>query len=114
MIRQACRLPGMSARKKACVDAPSIRPATCHPFSRGLAENCGHAGAGQTMDVGERAPCRETDPIALGEKAERPLFLLEERVKQRLGLTVAPVIVSQQGQKLVLDEVARPPAEARR
>lgn len=45
------------------------------------------------------------DPIALGEKLGRPLFILEERVKSRLGLTVAPVIVRQVGQKLELTEV---------
>ncbi|BAI99063.1 hypothetical protein Sj15T_10620 [Sphingobium sp. TA15] len=45
------------------------------------------------------------DPIALGEKVGRPLFILEERVKDRLGLTVAPVIVRQVGQKLELTEV---------
>lgn len=45
------------------------------------------------------------DPIQLGKQAGRPLFLLEERVKDRLGLTVAPVIVRQVGQKLELSEV---------
>ncbi|MDJ0277724.1 conjugal transfer protein TraW [Sphingomonas sp. 2R-10] len=45
------------------------------------------------------------DPIALSEKAQRPIFLLEARVKERLGLTVAPVIVRQAGQKLELTEV---------
>jgi len=45
------------------------------------------------------------DPIALGEKVRRPLFLLEERVKDRLGLTVAPVIIRQIGQHLELTEV---------
>jgi len=54
------------------------------------------------------------DPIALGEKAGRPLFILEERVKDRLGLTVAPVIVRQVGQKLELTEIrlGRPGSEA--
>jgi hypothetical protein len=47
-----------------------------------------------------------TDPVTMGEKVERPLFILEERVKQRLGLTVAPVIVTQVGQKLELSEFA--------
>lgn len=46
------------------------------------------------------------DPIALGEKIGRPLFILEERVKERLGLTAAPVIVRQVGQKLELNEIA--------
>ncbi|WP_339348647.1 conjugal transfer protein TraW [uncultured Sphingomonas sp.] len=45
------------------------------------------------------------DPIALSEKAQRPIFLLEARVKERLGLTHAPVIVRQVGQKLELTEV---------
>lgn len=44
------------------------------------------------------------DPIALGEKAGRAIYILEDRVKARLGLTVAPVIVVQAGQKLVLTE----------
>lgn len=50
------------------------------------------------------------DPIALGEKVGRPLFILEERVKERLGLTVAPVIVRQVGQKLELAEIKPPKA----
>lgn len=48
------------------------------------------------------------DAIALSEKTGRPLFILEERVKERLGLTVAPVIVAQEGKKLVLTEYAPP------
>lgn len=44
------------------------------------------------------------DPIALGEKSGRAIFILEERVKQRLGLMVAPVIVSQSGSRLILTE----------
>lgn len=53
------------------------------------------------------------DAITLGEQHGRALFLLEERVKARLGLTVAPVIVAQAGQKLVLTEVAMPPSQWR-
>lgn len=49
------------------------------------------------------------DPIALGEKVGRPLFILEERVKERLGLTVAPVIVRQVGPRLELTEVRLAP-----
>jgi conjugal transfer pilus assembly protein TraW len=45
------------------------------------------------------------DALSLGEKHGRALFILEERVKQRLGLTVAPVIVRQVGQRLELTEV---------
>ncbi|SEJ92287.1 conjugal transfer pilus assembly protein TraW [Sphingobium sp. AP50] len=52
------------------------------------------------------------DALSLGEKVGRPLFILEERVKDRLGLTVAPVIVTQAGQRLLLTEV--PPARALR
>lgn len=44
------------------------------------------------------------DAIALSEKTGRPLFILEQRVKERLGLTVAPVIVAQEGKRLVLTE----------
>ncbi|HUD93889.1 conjugal transfer protein TraW [Sphingobium sp.] len=47
----------------------------------------------------------DADAITLGERHGRALFLLEESVKRRLGLTVAPVIVAQDGQKLVLTEV---------
>lgn len=49
----------------------------------------------------------DADAITLGERHGRALFLLEERVKARLGLTVAPVIVAQTGQKLVLTEIDR-------
>jgi len=44
------------------------------------------------------------DAIDLSEKTGRAIYILEERVKQRLGLTVAPVIVAQTGPKLVLTE----------
>ncbi|WP_310015146.1 conjugal transfer protein TraW [Novosphingobium sp. 1748] len=50
-------------------------------------------------------PSGGTDPIAASERLKRPIFLLEEHIKARLGLTVAPVIVAQSGQKLVLTEV---------
>ncbi|MGI9377306.1 MAG: conjugal transfer protein TraW [Tsuneonella suprasediminis] len=45
------------------------------------------------------------DALSLGERYGRALFMLEERVKDRLGLTVAPVIIRQVGQKLELTEV---------
>lgn len=48
------------------------------------------------------------DPIAVSQKIGRPVFILEDAVKLRLGLTVAPVIVAQVGQKLVLDERVAP------
>tara|TARA_R110000868_G_scaffold219323_5_gene470168 strand:+ start:4138 stop:4821 length:684 start_codon:yes stop_codon:yes gene_type:complete len=44
------------------------------------------------------------DALELSERTGRPLFILEERVKARLGLTVAPVIVAQEGKVLVLRE----------
>lgn len=44
------------------------------------------------------------DPIALSEKTGRAVFILEERVKERLGLTVAPVVVAQAGTRLILTE----------
>lgn len=47
-----------------------------------------------------------SDPIRLAERAGRPLFILEERVKDRLSLTVAPVVVRQVGKSLELTEVA--------
>lgn len=46
------------------------------------------------------------DAIDLSEKTGRAIYILEERVKDRLGLTVAPVIVAQSGTKLVLTEYA--------
>jgi conjugal transfer pilus assembly protein TraW len=52
---------------------------------------------------GEKA---NADPVALGEKIGRPLFILEKRVKDRLNLTLAPVIVEQVDQKLELSEYA--------
>lgn len=45
------------------------------------------------------------DAIDLSERTGHAIYILEERVKQRLGLTVAPVIVAQSGQKLVLTEI---------
>lgn len=44
------------------------------------------------------------DALELSERTGRPLFILEQRVKERLGLTVAPVIVSQLGKTLQLQE----------
>lgn len=45
------------------------------------------------------------DALSLSEKHGRALFILEERMKSRLSLTVAPVIVRQVGQRLELTEV---------
>jgi conjugal transfer pilus assembly protein TraW len=45
------------------------------------------------------------DAITLGERHGRALFILEDRVKDRLGLTVAPVIVRQVGHRLELSEI---------
>lgn len=45
------------------------------------------------------------DPLTLSERSGRALFILEARVKERLGLTVAPVIVEQAGTRLELTEV---------
>jgi conjugal transfer pilus assembly protein TraW len=55
-----------------------------------------------------------SDPIELGEKTGRPIFILEERVKARLGLTAAPVIVAQSGTRLVLSEYGREALKAQR
>ncbi|EQB16779.1 MULTISPECIES: hypothetical protein [Sphingobium] len=44
------------------------------------------------------------DAIDLSERTGRPIYILEERVKQRLGLQVAPVIVEQSGTRLILIE----------
>lgn len=54
--------------------------------------------------AGSDAPA--SDPIALGDEVGRPLFILEERVRERLDLRVAPVIVEQIGQKLEVTEFA--------
>ncbi|WP_334184829.1 conjugal transfer protein TraW [Novosphingobium sp.] len=56
----------------------------------------------------------QSDPIELGEKAGRPIFILEERVKARLGLKVAPVIVAQSGTHLVLREYGREALKAQK
>lgn len=48
---------------------------------------------------------KDDDAITLSERTGRAIFILEERVKDRLNLTVAPVIVAQVGQKLELTEV---------
>lgn len=45
------------------------------------------------------------DAIALSERTGRAIYILEQRVKERLNLTVAPVIVAQAGQTLVLTEI---------
>lgn len=55
---------------------------------------------------------KDSDAITLGRKKARALFILEPRVKERLGLTVAPVIVHQVGQRLQLDEYRLPPRRA--
>lgn len=47
----------------------------------------------------------DDDAITLSERTGRPIFILEERIKERLGLTVAPVVVRQVGQRLELSEV---------
>jgi conjugal transfer pilus assembly protein TraW len=44
------------------------------------------------------------DAIALAERHGRSIYILEERVKARLGLSAAPVIVAQSGTQLVLTE----------
>ncbi|WP_425470198.1 conjugal transfer protein TraW [Sphingobium fluviale] len=48
---------------------------------------------------------KDDDAITLSERTGRPIFILEERIKDRLGLTVAPAIIAQVGQKLELTEV---------
>lgn len=45
------------------------------------------------------------DAIDLTERTGRAIYILEERIKQRLGLTVAPVIVTQVGPRLELSEI---------
>lgn len=57
---------------------------------------------------------KDEDALSLGERLGRPVFILEERVKQRLGLTVAPVIIRQVGTRLELTEVKLDRAAARK
>ncbi|KKW90159.1 conjugal transfer protein TraW [Sphingobium chungbukense] len=52
---------------------------------------------------------KDADVLTLSDRHSRALFILEERVKERLGLTVAPVIVRQLGQKLELTEIVVDP-----
>lgn len=54
------------------------------------------------------------DVLTLSERHGRALFILEERMKDRLGLTVAPVIVRQVGQRLELAEVRPDPVPSRK
>lgn len=53
---------------------------------------------------------KDDDAITLSERTGRAIYILEPRIKERLGLTVAPVIVAQIGTRLELTEVrlARP------
>lgn len=48
---------------------------------------------------------KDDDAITLSERTGRAIFILEERVKDRLNLTVAPVVITQVGTKLELTEV---------
>ena len=48
---------------------------------------------------------RDDDAITLSERTGRAIFILEERVKDRLNLKAAPVIIAQVGAKLELTEV---------
>lgn len=48
---------------------------------------------------------RDDDAITLSERTGRAIFILEERVKDRLNLTVAPVIIAQVGTRLELTEI---------
>jgi conjugal transfer pilus assembly protein TraW len=54
------------------------------------------------------------DVLTLSEQHGRALFILEERIKERLGLTVAPVMVRQVGQRLELTEVPPDPVLSRK
>jgi len=56
----------------------------------------------------------DDDALTLGDRHGRALFILEERVKDRLGLTVAPVIVRQLGQKLELTEIVLDPKRSKK
>lgn len=47
----------------------------------------------------------DDDAITLSERTGRAIYILEPRIKERLGLTVAPVIVAQIGTRLELTEV---------
>ncbi|CCW16554.1 hypothetical cytosolic protein [Sphingobium indicum BiD32] len=48
---------------------------------------------------------QDDDAITLSERTGRPIFILEQRIKDRLALTVAPVIIAQVGTRLELTEV---------
>jgi conjugal transfer pilus assembly protein TraW len=48
---------------------------------------------------------RDADAVTLSERTGRAIYILEPRIKDRLGLTVAPVIVTQVAQRLELEEV---------
>lgn len=72
-----------------------------HPRDLGWALRTARASDFILLSAGAGEP---GDPIALSEKTGRAIYILEDRVKERLGLDVAPVIVTQAGEKLVLTE----------
>lgn len=45
------------------------------------------------------------DPMALGAKYGRPIFILEPKMRDRLGVKVVPSIISQQGDALQIKEM---------
>lgn len=72
-----------------------------HPRDLGWALRTARASDFILLSAGAGA---SADPIDLSEKTGRAIYILEDRVKARLGLTVAPVVVAQVGEKLVLTE----------
>lgn len=68
----------------------------------------GHAGASDFILLAAGS-AKDADALTLSDRHSRALFILEERVKERLGLTVAPVVVRQVGQKLELTEIVVDP-----
>lgn len=92
---------GYSFNPLAFVSLPQ-RLVIVHPRDLGWALKVAQPTDWILLTASDRAG---VDVIDLSEKTGRPLYILEERVKERLGLTVAPVIVRQLGQKLELTEV---------
>lgn len=45
------------------------------------------------------------DPMKLGERYGRPIFILEPRMRERLGVNVVPSIITQKGDSLQIKEM---------
>ncbi|MFO1259334.1 MAG: conjugal transfer protein TraW [Gammaproteobacteria bacterium] len=47
----------------------------------------------------------EGSAVELSEQLQRPIFVLDQQLKERLGLRVQPAIITQSGAQFVIDEI---------